>query len=98
MYEETGKQGKCHNTCGKLPDHRFRGVGRFLLVGAFPNSPDCALRHSYAISAKSLIRAAHRCSVSFSRWVSLASGSLPKMRSMLALTVSSSRISSLACR
>ena len=60
--------------------------------------PISRLRRGCAISAKSLFRAAYRCSEGRSLWTVLSGASILKMRSILALAVSSSFHSSRACR
>ena len=97
IRNNTGKQCKCYNTLPKTPGSRCKRNRAFYACWGVPsplNTPLAWPRDFCEIA----LRTAYRCSASFSRWVFFASGSLPKMRSMLALAVNSSRISSFACR
>ena len=107
--QETGKQCKAVPNFAKTSGFRLHEPACFMLVGALPPIPaehkNCVLERWINPSAarffKSLVgRAAQRCSASFSRrsFASSCSLSNSRIRSILALAVSSSFISSRAFR
>ena len=75
-----GKQCLCIYTNEKAPDFRFRGIRRFLLVGAYPNPPETHITVRLRDFIKSLFFhfAAHRARSHFqesgqcSLWLSAA--------------------------
>lgn len=106
--QESGKQCKAVPTLRKQADSVHSEPARFMLVGVLPQSPQntklCSGTMDKSIGCAILQiacwQAAQRCSASFSRrsFASSCSLSSSRIRSILALAVSSSFISSRAFR